>query len=169
MNVLAAENDEDENRLYLVVIESRGHTFTYTRDGKACLDVYKKALAKTGPLQDPFDFVILDHRLPGMEGVSVAREIVSLKSDQKLILTTTDVRETLKSSIRELRVIVPIMVKPFDPRKLVDIIEDSSIPKQIAEINKLLAEPVGGGQLAEGTISDVLSILKTILKVDTLE
>jgi len=72
----------------------------------------------------PFDAVVLDYRMPGKDGLQVAKEIFEMNPEQRIIFASAYVKETLESSIKELKRVVELMQKPFDADVLVGTIED---------------------------------------------
>ncbi|HEX9678136.1 response regulator [Nitrososphaera sp.] len=137
MRVLVAEDDVDENNLYRVALRAKGHIVTTTRNGKECVRVYKEEMAKTDLYEVPFDAVVLDYAMPEMDGLEAAKDILALKKDQRLIIVTAYVRETLKASVQELRQVVSIIEKPFVPDLLTKVVEDASTLRELAEISKM--------------------------------
>jgi DNA-binding NtrC family response regulator len=72
----------------------------------------------------PFDAVVLDYRMPGKDGLQVAKEIFEMNPEQRIIFASAYVKETLENSVKELKRVVELMQKPFDADILVDTIED---------------------------------------------
>ncbi len=70
--VLLAEDNEINALLLTRTLEKLGCEPVWTRDGRAALDRAEAALAG---LEPPFDLVLLDVRMPGLDGLSTARLI----------------------------------------------------------------------------------------------
>jgi DNA-binding response OmpR family regulator len=159
MKVLVAEDDAAMCELYLIALQSRGHAVVATHDGGQCVDEYKKAL-----LSGPFDVVVLDYRMPRVDGLEAAKEILRLKKNQRIIFASAYVKETLMDSVKHLEQVVELIQKPFEPKVLVDLIEDTSTTRELKEINKLVAalEP---GKPNDEQISELLDVLKKIQKI----
>ena len=75
-------------------------------------------------IYSPFDVVILDYRIPGKDGLHVAKEILELNPEQRIIFASAYVKETLEDSVKKLGTVVELIQKPFDADVLVDTIED---------------------------------------------
>jgi response regulator RpfG family c-di-GMP phosphodiesterase len=75
----------------------------------------------------PFDAVILDYKMPKKDGLQVAKEILELKPDQRIIFASAYLEEALEDSIKQLKRVVELMQKPFGVEALVDTLEDKEI------------------------------------------
>jgi len=139
MNILIAEDEPNIAMLYRNALEARKHRVVVAKDGEACLNAYHNALeqATESKTEDsyPFDVVVLDHRMPKKDGLEVAKEILKLNPDQRIIFASAYVRDTLASAARELGKVVEIMQKPFKMTAFVDTIEDKKISDELRKFN----------------------------------
>jgi CheY-like chemotaxis protein len=140
--ILIAEDDSDIVLLYKHTIEKRHHEVVTTEDGQECLNIYHQeyqrasfgkryGLAKTLP----FDAVILDHKMPKINGMEVAKEILAINPHQRVIIASAFVKETLIDSIKNLKHAVEVIQKPFHMSTLVDTIEDKEIYSELQNLN----------------------------------
>ena len=161
MQVLIAEDERDAAELYRVVLESRGHAVTLTFNGKDCVDTYRKALTDFAPDdKPPFDAVVLDYRMPVMDGLQAAREIARMNPKQRIIFASAYVKETLADSVKTLRQVVEMIQKPFDPDVLVHVVEDlPTIQGLKRELNKLVS-----GMNIDNPTDTQLSVLLEMLR-----
>ena len=74
--------------------------------------------------QAPFDVVILDYKMPGKNGLEIAKEILSLVPRQRIIFASAYVKEALMTSVKELSQVVEMLQKPFTVELLIETIED---------------------------------------------
>jgi CheY-like chemotaxis protein len=143
MNILIAEDEIDIALLYKKVLEARNHQVTVTSNGEDCLKCYhdvsqEMISSHTGcmqRLQMPFDVVLLDYKMPQIDGMEVAKEILAVSSHQRIIFASAHVKETLEDSIKQLKQVVELMQKPFTIRKLIDTIEDSEVYAELQKFN----------------------------------
>jgi len=85
MNILVAEDSRSFALLYKTSLEQRGHHVVISKDGQECLYTYVEEFKKFSDDDDPvFDLVILDHKMPRMKGLDVAKEILELNSKQRI-------------------------------------------------------------------------------------
>jgi CheY-like chemotaxis protein len=109
----------------------------------------------------PYDVVILDYRMPSINGMDVAKEILAINSHQRVIFASAYVKETLEHSIKELKQVVELIQKPFSLNELVDIIED----KEVYEDLKTLNVDVDLVKAANPTHEQILDLLERLKKI----
>jgi DNA-binding NtrC family response regulator len=134
MKILIAEDDRDIALMYRVALKDRNHHPTLTDDGEDCLTIYRQELknfvSRMGALdnnkQDVFDMVVLDYRLPGTNGIEVAKEIIKINPKQRIIIASSYPRETLSYSMKQLGQLVELVQKPFNIHTLIDAIENNN-------------------------------------------
>jgi DNA-binding NtrC family response regulator len=138
LKILIAEDDEDIAFFYKVALEAREHRLTITCNGKDCLTVYQNEFEKHAHLLTSstpctisnkqgvvFDAVILDYKMPGINGIEVAKEINKINPKQRIIISSTYPREVLFHSATELEENenIEFMQKPFSIDALFDGLE----------------------------------------------
>jgi DNA-binding NtrC family response regulator len=126
MKILIAEDEPSTLENYRVILETQGHQVVTTNDGESCLQVYKAALPETQGkrnVQPPFDVVMLDVRMPKIEGVQLAKQILSMCPRQRIIMATAYGHEPVIGLVNRLAENVDILQKPFDLETLVGLIK----------------------------------------------
>jgi|SRR5581483_182481 len=134
MRILIAEDEENISLTYKLFLEDRGHEVTITTNGKECLEKYRSNIPKTENARSHvpyYDVVVLDYRMPGLDGLAVAREILKLRPDQRIIFASAYTEETLADSVKQLKMFVELLQKPFDPDVLVEIIEGNRVYEEL--------------------------------------
>lgn len=144
MDILIAEDDVDTANVYRTALKSRGHDVTVTLDGLECLQVYKNisssAVTKSKDQFTPYDAVVLDYRMPGLDGLETAKAILKINPQQRIIFASAYVRETLRDSVKSLQKIIELIEKPFEPKTLVELIENTYAHQELTEINLLMED-----------------------------
>ena len=82
----------------------------------------------------PFDVVVLDYKMPRKDGMEVAKEILTLNPDQRIIFASAYVNETLENSVKELKRVVELLQKPFEIQAFIDTIEDKQVYEELRKI-----------------------------------
>lgn len=141
MNVLIAEDEKDASNIYRVALQSKGHNVTITSNGQECLQLYKNAAnrSETGEnrfLDPPYDAVVLDYRMPKLDGLETAKAILKIHPEQRIIFASSYVRETLSEMVESLQTVVELIEKPFEAKNLLELIENTSTIQELREINK---------------------------------
>jgi CheY-like chemotaxis protein len=170
MNILVAEDERDVALLYKKALEGRNHRVTVTSNGEDCLksyhDVFQEITSSGMTLmkhfQLPFDVVLLDYKMPQINGLEVAKEILAVNSHQRIIFASAYVKETLENSIRQLRQ-VELIQKPFTIMKLIDTIEDKEVYDELRELNVDI-EVVRALVPTQEQLADLLERLRTVKK-----
>lgn len=137
MRILIAEDEENILLLYRIALEGKGHEILATRDGQECIEEYLKQINKSKGAKDstPFDAVILDYRMPRMDGLDAAKQILKARPKQRIIFASAFVAETLVDSIKELDHVVELLQKPFEIDVLIDTVEDKTIYEQLQKLS----------------------------------
>ncbi|MCI0560796.1 MAG: response regulator [Nitrososphaera sp.] len=136
MNILIAEDEENIAYLYRASLESRGHKVAIAMDGRECLEKFAQAMkSMSSSLSAPFDVIILDYRMPVMDGMEAAVEILRLVPEQRVIFASAYVKETLQESIKVLNAVVELLQKPFELDVLVEAVEDTKLFEELAKLN----------------------------------
>jgi CheY-like chemotaxis protein len=129
LNVLIAEDDIDTVRIYDKLLRDRGHVVTLTHDGQKCLAIYHEGMnamndkAKSLYSCLPFDTVVLDYKIPGMDGFEVARKIMSINSHQRIILASAYSKDIFEDAAEFFNLSIEIIQKPFSGSRLLELLE----------------------------------------------
>lgn len=73
--------------------------------------------------------------MPKKDGIEVAKEILNLNADQRIIFASAYVKDTLVDSVKQLRRAVELMQKPFKIEALIDTLEDKEIYEELKKLN----------------------------------
>jgi CheY-like chemotaxis protein len=178
MNILIAEDERDIALLYKEALEARKHKVTITLNGEDCLKEYHDVtyIAKFGHESSsahyhsnndsPFEVLLLDYKMPQIDGFEVAKEILAVNSHQRIIFASAHVKETLEDSIKQLKQAVELMQKPFTIKELIDTIEDKEVYTALQKLNMDL-NIVRASNPTHEQIMDLLERLRRIEKMRT--
>ncbi|UCE80599.1 MAG: response regulator [Methanobacteriota archaeon] len=108
-------DDEDFIRdLYRDMFESKGHTVYSARNGDEAIRYLKTMSVRP-------DAIIMDHRMPGKDGIQTTKEILSIDPNIPIIFSSAD--EEARNDAIEAGAI-SFWAKPFPIRLLIDATVD---------------------------------------------
>lgn len=108
-------DDEDFIReLYKDMFESRGHTVFAARDGEEAVRLIRDMPSKP-------DAIIMDHRMPGKDGIETTKAIKSIDPSIPIIFSSAD--ETVREQAIRAGA-VSFWTKPFPISMLIDATMD---------------------------------------------
>ncbi|MBA3750909.1 MAG: response regulator [Nitrosopumilus sp.] len=148
MKVLIAEDDPDIALTYKLGLERKNHQVTTLINGEDCLKRYNEELHRMtfNPESNqssycslannpPFDIVLLDYKMPQIDGLEVAKEILSINPHQRIIFASAYVKQTLEESVKILNQVVELIQKPFTIHELINTIEDTKVYDELQKLN----------------------------------
>ena len=160
-------------------MEKAGYRVIAVDNGEDCAKAYMEEFQKLriSRAEDPikrsthwnqsFEAVILDYRMPQMNGMEVAKEILAVNPHQRIIFASAYIQETVKDSVKELKQFVELLQKPFSYRVLLDTISDKQIYNQLKKYNVDFF--LKKAELSHEQLVEVLNILESSRKADQEE
>ncbi len=124
LHILAAEDNQFAGLQYKKIFEKHQHSITIARDGEECIELYKKKLEESHDNSEPFNVVLLDFIMPKKNGVRVAKDILKLRPNQKIIFVSAFGNGVLDDATTILKDAVEIIQKPFSLEFLVKKLEN---------------------------------------------
>jgi CheY-like chemotaxis protein len=165
LKILIAEDCTDTAVMYKHVLEGRGHDVVITNNGECCLKIYHEESQRIALNTDatehiqPFDVVLLDHKMPKINGMDVAKEILAVNPRQRIVFSSGHVKKTLLDSIRELNQPLEVLSKPFGTQTLIDAIEDKEIYAELQKL-RLNTDYIKAANFRHEQIKSIVEILK---------
>jgi CheY-like chemotaxis protein len=169
MKILVAEDHSDTALVYKYSLEDKGHKVTITNNGVECLKVYHEELHRVTLHSDatehiqPFDVIILDYKMPKMNGLEVAKEIFAVNPHQRMVFASAYPRDTLLESVEKLNMLVEVLNKPFSEQVLIDTIEDKSIYLELQDMD-IDIDLIKRADLRHEQLKDTLDLLRKAKK-----
>ena len=106
-HLLLMEDDPEVASLYIQLFQDRGHAVILACTAEECLKVYSESLHRSQMKRtifrdvQPYDAVILDYKMPDRIGLEVAKEILAINSNQRIIFVSAFIQELLFDSIKD--------------------------------------------------------------------
>jgi CheY-like chemotaxis protein len=164
MRFLIGENDKSIALTYRMILKKRNHRVRIVDNGEDCLKVYRrsqKLTLTTAPSMHakPFDAVILDYNMPKMNGIQVAKEILAINPNQRIILASCYVEYTSKDSV-QLKQFIELLQKPFTKQALIETIEKhKAIYDELQKLN-VNVNDIKAANFRYDQLREILQILK---------
>ena len=155
MRILVADDEPSILKLYSVWLKLENRHVITVEDGQKCLEVYKKEY-NHHQLENYFDVVILDEKMPKMTGLQAAVEILKINPQQRIIFASGYLEKTLLESLTTLNKAIEVLEKPFLLEALDNMINKTTIFEKLEKINIRQEEKKISEKLA-----DAMKVLKT--------
>lgn len=76
----------------------------------------------------PFDIVILDYKMPQINGLNVAKEILAVNPHQRILFVSAYINSIVEESFATQQLLkqetIEVLQKPVSPEVLIDTIEE---------------------------------------------
>ena len=167
MRILIAEADRDTALSYRTALERRNHQVSTTDNGEDCLRIYREEFNKVTSTSDPtehiqpFDAVVLDYEMPKINGMEVAKQILTLNPRQRIILATYVKEEVSIESLNQLKQVVELLQKPFGEDSLMDTIEDKEIYSELQKLD-MKTQDIKAANFRHEQLKQLIEILRKL-------
>jgi len=131
MNVLIFEDDVDICQLYAIWIQEYNYHYVIAKSVEDGLFKYGESLQNPSNLN--FDLVIIDYDLSQSSstvtknGLNVAREVLSLNKNQRIIFASAWPQKIFDEYIETLKCFIEILQKPFEKDIFIRMIQDTFV------------------------------------------
>jgi CheY-like chemotaxis protein len=113
MNVLVVDDDVGIRETMRDILVEMGVHATLARDGIEAIEIAR---------HEPLDLIMLDLRMPGIDGLETSKRIRLVQPRARIILVTAYATEETSSAAR-LAGIEDVLYKPLDLGRLMDILK----------------------------------------------
>jgi CheY-like chemotaxis protein len=169
VKILVGEDHYDTSLLYKMTLEDRGHVVRIEDNGEDSLKNYQEEFQKvslySNPTEhiQPYDAVILDYKMPKIDGLEVGKEIIAVNPRQRLIFASAYLNDTLIEPIQGMKQDreVEVLYKPFVQQTLIDKVEDKEIYSDLQKLNvDIDIDCVKAADFRHDQLKDMLHILR---------
>jgi DNA-binding response OmpR family regulator len=114
--LIVVDDEQDLGMLIERTLVRQGYTVERFEESTAALEAVRQNPAR-------FDLVITDQTMPGLTGLDLARELLNLRADLPIILTTGFSESATPEAARALG-IKGFLMKPARPKELAAMVRD---------------------------------------------
>jgi two-component system, NtrC family, response regulator HydG len=116
--ILLVDDRVEDRNLFRVILEKRGYSVTEVESGEECIKLIK---------EKRFQVILLDIKLPGIDGVETLKEIKSVRPDVAVIMVTAYSENELVEQAMQGGSLA-FLKKPLDIQKLIETVNDCLKP-----------------------------------------
>ncbi len=138
LKILIIDDDLELIEQYETILKERNHDIISASDGQQGWDIFSKEFEKSK--KSMFDLVVVDFDMPKMNGIEVSKKILNLFPEQRIVLATGFIEESLYESTKELNHIVELLHKPFRLSTFVKVVESLDVYKKLQKMNSKMDE-----------------------------
>ena len=154
--ILIVDDDKDLRFNLSCILKEEGHEVIAAADEKQAL----KALAQSAP-----DLVLLDVRLPGIDGVELLEEMKKIEKNLPIIMLTA--YSDVKSAVKAMKLgAFDYITKPFDNEELILVIKKAlhtqSLSREVEYLRKKLDQAPVSIEETMGDSPQIKQVLKQV-------
>ena len=154
--ILIVDDDKDLRFNLSCILKEEGHEVIAASDGKQALN----ALAENVP-----DLVLLDVRLPGIDGVELLEEMKKIEKNLPIIMLTA--YSDVKSAVKAMKLgAFDYITKPFDNEELILVIKKAlhtqSLSREVEYLRKKLDQAPVSIEETMGDSPQIKQVLKQV-------
>ncbi|MCK4904193.1 MAG: response regulator, partial [Candidatus Marinimicrobia bacterium] len=132
-NIIWVDDEIDHLKPHIISLEDKGYKVTPISNGWDAITAVKT---------DSYDLVLMDHFMPGIDGIETVRRIKELKPNLPIIMITKSEEEWLMDEAISEQV-AEYLIKPVNPTQIF------SACKRVLEKTRIIDEKTKGDYLKE--------------------
>lgn len=130
LSILVVDDGQSQREMLRDFLRSEGHTVTEADNGEKALNTI---------FGGHFDLILLDYKMPGMDGLQVLKEVKQINPEIDVIIITA--YGTIETAVEALKAgAIDYITKPVELDELIILVNRISERRQLIQENKLLKE-----------------------------
>ncbi|MBP7341993.1 MAG: sigma-54 dependent transcriptional regulator [Smithellaceae bacterium] len=133
LNILIVEDGRSQREMLRDFLISEGHRVQEAENGEA---------AVKSVLNNPFDLILLDYKMPGMDGMDVLKEVKRINHEIDVVIITA--YGTIETAVEAIKVgAIDYITKPVELEELLLLVDRVAERRGLIRENELLRQELG--------------------------
>lgn len=133
LSILIVEDGRSQREMLRDFLISEGHKVTEAENGEAAI----KAVS-----QNHFDLILLDYKMPGMDGLEVLKEVKKINHEIDVVIITA--YGTIETAVEAIKVgAIDYITKPVELEELLILVDRVAERRGLIRENELLKQELG--------------------------